>query len=135
MEVSARKSFMSIWKVKQENSVLREAVVPSSEEVIRTDETGDMKFYLGCFIIVLTGSEGNGLHELLILVPTTLAVPERQACPLTGSYEGSIGKQSQGESLPLQIALQHLPWPWHYPVLQCISQKNLRELMCSAVLH
>lgn len=41
MEVSARKSFMSIWKVKQENSVLREAVVSSSQEVLRADETGD----------------------------------------------------------------------------------------------
>lgn len=71
VEVSARKSFMSIWKVKQENSVLREAVVCSSQEVLRTDETGDTKFYLGCFIIVLTGSEGNGLPELLMSGPNS----------------------------------------------------------------
>lgn len=56
---------MSIWKVKQENSVLRESVVPSSQKVLRTDETGDTKIFLGCFIIVLTGSEGNGLPELM----------------------------------------------------------------------
>lgn len=71
VEVTARKSFMSIWKVKQENSVLREVVVCSSREVLRTDETGDTKFYLGCFIIVLIGSEGNGLPELLMSGPNS----------------------------------------------------------------
>lgn len=66
MEVrKAKKSFMSIWKVKQENSVPREAVVPSSQEVLRTDETGDAKFCLGFVVIVLTGSERNGLPELM----------------------------------------------------------------------
>lgn len=58
MEIGARKSFMSIWIVKRANSFLREVVVPSSQEVLRADET-DTKFYLGCFIIVLTGSEGE----------------------------------------------------------------------------
>lgn len=61
---------MSICKVKQENSVLRAVVVPSSQEVLKTHETRDTKFYLG-FIIVLTGSEGNGLPELLMSGPNS----------------------------------------------------------------
>lgn len=44
MEIGARKSFMSIWIVKRENSFLREVVVPSSQEVLRADETETPNF-------------------------------------------------------------------------------------------
>lgn len=44
MEIGARKSFISIWIVKHENSFLREVVVPSSQEVLRADETETPNF-------------------------------------------------------------------------------------------
>lgn len=58
VEIGARKSFRSFWIVKHENSLLREAVVPSSQEAEHMRQR-DTKFCLSCFIIVLSSSEGE----------------------------------------------------------------------------
>lgn len=115
---------MSIWIGKHENSFLREVVVPSSQEVLRADETERHQIFRGSSIVVFTGfRRGMGCLNSRCLLPTTLALPERQASPLTGCCGASVGRQGQGETVPLQVPLQRLPYPWHDVVLQCMSQK------------
>lgn len=70
VEIGAGKSFMSVWIVKNENSFLREVVVPSSQKVLRADETETHQI-----LSMLFYYRGMVCLNSRCLVPTSFRVP------------------------------------------------------------
>lgn len=136
VEIGDGNSFVSVWVAKHENSFLREVVVPSSQEVLRANET-ERHQILSRLVYYSFDQFRRWMGHLnsWCLVPTPLALLERQASPLTRCCGGNVGRQGQGTALPLQCPCSTFHAPGMIQFYNECPKKAWGSLCVSAVSH